>query len=52
MVLVKVTTGALSQLSLDVAVPVLAGKVLAVHCIVTFAGQVSAGATLSSITIV
>jgi hypothetical protein len=41
-----------SQLSEPVAVPVFGGKVLAVHWIVIFAGQVIAGTTLSSITIV
>jgi hypothetical protein len=38
----------LSQLSVAVALPVLAGSVLAVHSIVTFIGQVIAGAVLSS----
>ena len=40
------TTG--SQLSVAVAVPVLAGNVLAVHWIVTLPGQVTIGATLST----
>jgi hypothetical protein len=43
----NVTVGVASQLSVAVAVPVLAGKVLAVHWIVTLAGQVIAGAPLS-----
>ena len=47
-----VIVGVASQLSVAVADPVLAGNVLAVQRIVTFAGQVMAGATLSSITIV
>lgn len=47
---VKSTTGTASQLSVAVAEPVLAGRVLAVHCIVILAGQVMAGAVLSSIT--
>jgi hypothetical protein len=42
---VIVRTG--SQLSVAVAVPVLAGNVLAVHCTVIFAGHVTTGATLS-----
>ena len=49
---VDVTVGAVSQLSDAVAVPVLAGNELAEHSIVTFAGQVITGATLSSTTIV
>ena len=49
---VKATSGAESQLSLAVAVPVAAGNVLVKHAIVTFAGQVTTGATLSSTTIV
>ena len=44
------TTG--SQLSVAVAVPVLAGNVLAVHRIVTLPGQVTIGATLSTTVIV
>ena len=42
----------MSQLSVAVAVPVLAGNVLPVHSIVTFAGQVIIGAALSSTNIV
>ena len=49
---VKVTSGVPSQLSVAVAEPVLAGNVLAVHWMVTFAGQVTTGATLSSTKIV
>jgi hypothetical protein len=45
---VKVTVGDVSQLSVAVAIPVLAGAVLAVHNMVTFAGQDMDGATLSS----
>lgn len=41
-----------SQLSVAVAVPVLAGKVLAVHWIVIFWGHVIDGATLSSIVMI
>jgi hypothetical protein len=44
---VKVIVGVAVQLSVPVAVPVFAGRVLAVQAIVTFAGQVIAGATLS-----
>jgi hypothetical protein len=44
----KVMITVASQLSVAVAVPVLAGKVLAVHCMVTFGGQVIKGARLSS----
>ena len=44
----KVTVGAPSQLSVAVAEPVFAGKVLAEHWIVTFAGHVIAGGVLSS----
>jgi hypothetical protein len=40
------------QLSVAVAVPVLAGRVLAVHWIVTFAGQFRDGGVLSSTKIV
>jgi hypothetical protein len=40
--------GVPSQLSVAVAVPVFAGKVLAVHCMVTFAGHDITGAVLSS----
>src|SRR5689334_14307108 len=49
---VEVIVGVASQLSVAVALPVLAGNVLAVHWIVTFAGQDIAGAALSSTTIV
>jgi hypothetical protein len=48
---VKLTKGAASQLSVAVAVPVLAGKMLDPHCMVILAGHVIAGATLSSTTI-
>jgi hypothetical protein len=48
----KVTAGALLQLSEAVAVPVLAGKVLAVHSIVIFGGHEITGGTLSSMKIV
>lgn len=48
----KVTVGVASQLSEDDAVPVFAGNVLAVHCMVTFGGHVIEGATLSSTTMV
>ena len=44
---VEVIKGALSQLSFDVAVPVLAGSVLAVHSMVTLDGQFITGAMLS-----
>ena len=44
---VKVMTGAPSQLSVAVAVPVLAGNVLAVHNTVIFGGQVIDGPLLS-----
>ena len=44
--------GMISQLSAAVAVPVLTGNVTAVHCMVTFAGQVNTGAVLSSTKIV
>jgi hypothetical protein len=44
----KVTAGDSSQLSVAVAVPVFAGKVTAVHAIVTFAGHVIMGMVLSS----
>jgi hypothetical protein len=44
----KVTVGVPSQLSVAVAVPVLAGSVLAVHWMVILAGQLNTGATLSS----
>jgi hypothetical protein len=39
--------GALSQLSIEVGFPVLAGNVLAVHWIVLLVGHVMDGATLS-----
>jgi hypothetical protein len=39
----NVISGAGSQLSVAVAVPVFAGKVLAVHCIVMLGGQVITG---------
>ena len=48
----KAILGEVSQLSVAVARPVLPGAVLAVHEIVTFAGQVITGATLSSTTII
>lgn len=48
----EVIVGVASQLSVAVAVPVLPGKVLSVHCIVILAGHEMAGATLSSITMV
>ena len=48
----KVMVAVASHMSVLVAVPVLAGNVLAVHRIVIFAGHVMAGATLSSMTIV
>src|SRR5688572_16079777 len=46
---IGVTTGVAVQLSVAVAVPVLAGAVLAVHSTVIFAGQVMTGGTSSSI---
>lgn len=49
---VEVIVADRSQLSVAVAVPVLPGKVLAVQRMVTFGGQVMAGAMLSSINIV
>jgi len=48
----KVIVGVASQLSVDVAVPVAGGNVLAVHWIVTLDGQLITGATLSLTTIV
>ena len=42
------TVGIPPQLSVAVAVPVAAGKVLSVQRMVTFAGQVTAGGVLSS----
>jgi hypothetical protein len=48
----KVIVGELSQPSVAVAVPVFAGNVLAVHSIVTFAGQVITGAVPSVTTII
>ena len=47
----KVKAKEASQLSDPVAVPVLAGNVLAVHCIVTFGGQLIEGGVLSLILI-
>lgn len=44
---VKVISADTSQLSVAVAVPVLLGRVTAVHSTVILAGQVIAGATLS-----
>ena len=44
----NVTSGIASQLSVAVALPVFAGKVLAVHSIVVFGGQVIIGGVLSS----
>ena len=44
--------GADEQLSVAVAVPVLAGAVLSEHAIVIFGGQVITGGTLSSTTII
>jgi hypothetical protein len=44
----KLMTGALSQLSVAVALPVAAGALEASHSIVTLAGQVMAGALLST----
>ena len=44
--------GTASQLSVAVAVPVFAGKVLAVHSIVSEAGHVMTGGVLSSTIIV
>jgi hypothetical protein len=49
---VDVIVGVASQLSVAVAVPVLAGAVLAVQRMVTLAGHTSAGAVLSSTKIV
>ena len=46
------TVGVMSQLSVEVAVPVLAGNVLAVHWIVILAGQVTDGTVLSSMVMV
>ncbi len=43
----KVMVGVASQLSVAVALPVVPGRVLAVHCMVVLAGQVMAGTTLS-----
>ena len=45
---VNVTAGIASQLSVAVALPVFAGKVLAVHSMVVFPGHVIIGAVLSS----
>ena len=47
----KVIVGVASQ-SVAVAEPVLIGNVLAVHCIVKFAGHIIAGGVLSSTTMV
>ena len=49
---VKLKVGIASQLSVAVALPVLAGKVLAVHSIVVLAGHVIIGGVLSSTKIV
>lgn len=46
------TTGTPLQLSVAVAVPVAAGRVLAVQVMVRFGGQVKVGPVLSSTTIV
>ena len=46
------TTGTAVQLSVLVAVPVVAGSVLAVQDIVTFVGQVIAGSVVSDILMV
>jgi hypothetical protein len=43
----NVKVGVTSQLSVAVALPVLAGKVLSVHSIVIFPGQIITGGTLS-----
>lgn len=48
----NVIVGVASQLSEDVAFPVFAGSVLAVHWIVIFGGQVIDGPTVSSLTMV
>ena len=48
----NVIEGMASQLSVAVAIPVLAGNVLAVHSIVIFGGQVIIGAWLSFIVII
>ena len=48
----KLTAGEISQLSEAVAVPVLAGNVLAVHSMVMLGGHTIEGAALSSTTIV
>ena len=45
------TVGAIAQLSVDVAVPVLPGNVLAVHAIVMFAGHTIDGGE-SSISVI
>ena len=47
----NVIEGTRSQLSVALAMPVWAGKVLSVHSIVTFTGQVMSGAVLSSMVI-
>jgi hydrogenase maturation factor HypE len=43
----KVIAGIAAQLSVAVAIPVLAGSVLAVHSIVIFGGQVITGGWVS-----
>ncbi len=48
---VKVMVGVKSQLSVAPAVPVLAGNVLALHCMVILIGQEIIGAVLSSMII-
>jgi hypothetical protein len=48
----NVIVGEATQLSVAVAVPVAGGNVLAVHWMVTFAGQVIVGGTASSTVIV
>jgi hypothetical protein len=48
----NVIEGVLSQLSVAVALPVLAGNVLAVHSIVIFGGHVIIGAWLSFIVMI
>lgn len=46
------TNGEVSQLSVDVPLPVFTGKVMAVHSMVTFGGQTIDGTVLSSMVIV
>ena len=48
----KVTTGAISQPSVALAIPVLSGDVESVHSMVTSAGQVISGAVISCTKIV